>query len=561
MFLASTNNEPGKFFNGRIDELAFFDHVLIQNEIDLIRIHGVHIPGKSVLVAPPIDAVVPYQTLLQWTHPDAVASYRLYLDTNPLRVAEPNLPYQPMIIGGQEVLPASATDPNASFLFDDVQVNTDYYWRVDSLVIEPNWLCVIPETNEPCMNIYTWTRGDVWRFGSMPQYITFTGPFNDRYILPDPITHQMPSAIEIAFSAQVVSTRPIIQHQWLCDNVPVVIDNVNYSEEVTTGPDYQIASILTIHNAAEEHEGVYQFHVVLDTAEEFSSPPAALYVSSEIIMHRYSFSGSLDDSVGDANGILIDPDAPNITFAGGNLIFDPNEDGNGSNDTSGDPNAHFIDLPNGLLSALGNNMTIMVWFTWDDPADTRNQRIFDFGINADWLEGQSSQTEGGNYLMLTPKHDSPTNPKLQFASRFAGFTEILAADPPAVGQEICAAVTWSSTDQKMRLYINGLLADQADLNGKLSDLDDRNNWLGRSQQAADPLFVGRYDELRIYNVPLDAVWIKALYERGPDNDPLNADPCLLQNELDLNDDCVVDIADFAAFAENWLWCGLLSCQE
>lgn len=561
MFLASTNNEPGKFLDGRIDELVFYNHVLTQMEIDLLRIYGVLLPGKAVLIAPPIDAVVPYQVTLQWTHPNVVDTYKVYLDTNPLLVAEPNLPSQPMILEGEQVPPASPADPNASRLFDSVEVGSDYYWRVDTLVIEPNWACLIPETNEPCWNIYTWVEGDIWSFQAMEEYITFNGSLEDQYILPDPITHQMPAGPEIAWSVQVVSTRPIVQAEWIRNGIPLYIDGLNYSEDTTTGPGYQVSSTLTIHDAGEEQEGTYQYRVTLDTMEEFDSPPASLYVSSELVVHRYSFTGNLDDSIGDANGVLVDPNIPNITFLDGHLVFDSGEGGGSPITLSGDPNAHFADLPNGLISALGNNMTLMVWFTWDDPGEQRNQRIFDFGMNAEGLEGQSSETEGGNYLMLTPKHDSQTNPKLQFAARFDDFTETLTANPPEVEQQVCATITWSSTDQKMRLYINGQPADEADLNGKLSDLDDRNNWLGRSQQAADPLFVGRYNELRIYNIPLDEVWIKALYEKGPDNDPLNADPCLLQNDLDINGDCVVDIVDFATFAENWLWCGLLSCQE
>jgi hypothetical protein len=561
MYLASINSEPGKFLNDRIDELAFFDHVLAQNEIDLIRIHGIQVPARAMRIAPTENVAVPYQTLLQWTHPGIVESYRLYLDTDPLRVADPNLPWQTLLIAGEQIQPASPSDPNAFFLFDQVQIGTDYYWRVDSLVVEPNWACTLPDSNDPCWNIYTWTKGEVWRFSGMSQYIAFTGSFEDQYILPDPAAHQMPAGLEIKFSAQVIAVRPIIQYQWLMDNVPVFIDNLNFSEEIAAASDYQIDSVLTVHNAARKHQGRYQFKVMLDTLEEFTSPPASLYVSSEIIKHRYSFTGNLEDSISDANGILIDPGAPNITFDGGQIVFDAGEDDNGSNNLSGDPNAHFIDLPDGLISALGNNMTIMVWFTWEDPAERANQRIFDFGIGDEELEAQPAGSENGDFLTLTPKNDSQSNPKLQFAARFDGFTEILSADPPAVGQPTCAAITWCSTDKKMRLYIDGLPADEADLNGKLSDLDDRGNWLGRSRQAQDPLYVGRFDELRIYNIPLSGAWIKALYDKGPDNDPLSADPCLLHNALDLNGDCVVDIADFAVFAENWLWCGLLSCQE
>ena len=158
MYLASINSEPGKFLNDRIDELAFFDHVLAQNEIDLIRIHGIQVPARAMRIAPTENVAVPYQTLLQWTHPGIVESYRLYLDTDPLRVADPNLPWQTLLIAGEQIQPASPSDPNAFFLFDQVQIGTDYYWRVDSLVSN-NWLA-LPAAN-PRWNIHTWTKGEV----------------------------------------------------------------------------------------------------------------------------------------------------------------------------------------------------------------------------------------------------------------------------------------------------------------------------------------------------------------------------------------------------------------
>lgn len=558
MYLAAVQNEAGKFLNGILDELVFYDHVLGQEEIDDLRRHGVNLPGKAELIAPADGADnLPYNTVLQWTHPDLVERYKVYLDTDAQLVAEPNFPYQPMLIGGEEIFPASGMDPNAMLVFDP-QINTDYYWRVDSRVIEPNWSYINPDTNEPYYDIYTWVKGDVWSFSGLPETVVFTIS-GDKYILPDPITHVMPVDPVVQFSVHVLAAREIHHYEWHKNGEDIF--GAQYSAVAQTDLPGEVLSVLTIDNAGEQNEGAYEFKVKLDDPmEDFFSPPSSLYVSSEFIVHRYSFSGNVLDSVGDANGLIIDPNYPNITFDNGQIVFDDSDDGDSSNDASGDPNAHFVDLPNGLISSLGNNMTLMIWFTWEDAAATVRQRVFDFGINAEGLEGQSTGTADGNFLRLTPRHDSVPNPKMRVESHFPGLSQSLNAAPALYDQEVCAAITWSSEDDRMRMYVDGQLVDEKDLNGKLSDLDDRNNWLARSQWQGDPLFVGRINELRIYNIPLAENWVAALYQKGPDSGPLDADPCIFSNPVDLNGDCVVDLADFAVFAENWIWCGLLSCQ-
>jgi len=51
---------------------------------------------------------------------------------------------------------------------------------------------------------------------------------------------------------------------------------------------------------------------------------------------------------------------------------------------------------------------------------------------------------------------------------------------------------------------------------RLRDIDDRNNWLGRSQWVQDLLMTARYDEFRIYDRALSESEVAALYARGPD---------------------------------------------
>ncbi len=69
---------------------------------------------------------------------------------------------------------------------------------------------------------------------------------------------------------------------------------------------------------------------------------------------------------------------------------------------------------------------------------------------------------------------------------------------PDTGVENHFAVTWDTVNDVQRLYVNGVLVGSSPLLIDLVDVEDVNNWLGRSQWA-DPLFDGLYNEFRIYD--------------------------------------------------------------
>ncbi|MEY4580405.1 MAG: hypothetical protein RL701_5108, partial [Pseudomonadota bacterium] len=62
----------------------------------------------------------------------------------------------------------------------------------------------------------------------------------------------------------------------------------------------------------------------------------------------------------------------------------------------------------------------------------------------------------------------------------------------------------------------GLSLGDGDVPYALSELDDNNAWLGRSQWQQDSFARARFDEFRIYDRPLTAAEIAATFVRGPD---------------------------------------------
>jgi hypothetical protein len=75
------------------------------------------------------------------------------------------------------------------------------------------------------------------------------------------------------------------------------------------------------------------------------------------------------------------------------------------------------------------------------------------------------------------------------------------------------------------------------------------NYIGESNWEADTLYHGLMDDLRIYNYALDADTLATMYSETAGR------YCRFKPELDLNDNCIVDIGDFAILAQSWLECG------
>jgi hypothetical protein len=232
---------------------------------------------------------------------------------------------------------------------------------------------------------------------------------------------------------------------------------------------------------------------------ESCSDDCTLLMDSSLI-HRYSFDGrgtAITDSVGDADGRLVN----------GTLADD------GELALAGAPTNAYVDLPDGLISGL-QSVTIETWVRWSGGAV--RQRIFDFGMNS---AGEDRTGRGTSFLMLEP---NSSNNRL---ATYANFTA--TADDTSANRYVEApsrlsttmhqiAVTFDATSATLRLYLDGELQGRsATGTASLSQIDDRNAWLGRANYD-EPYFQGTLYEFRIYDTALDDAAIAASNEAGPD---------------------------------------------
>lgn len=239
------------------------------------------------------------------------------------------------------------------------------------------------------------------------------------------------------------------------------------------------------------------------------------------LIHRYSFNEQTNDwivhdSVGPADGRLIG-DPVTISFIGtGKLKLVGYPNGSGA----------YVALPTGLISDL-SEVSVETWITWT-PGNARLgygtggwQRIFDFGSQQNG-DGYGSDVR---YLFLTPATDNVSFNTIGKSVLHATITlnSIYGETPRldwtnhlATNVESFVAITYSPFRRIMKMYLNGVPVAGGNATLPLSGIIDTNNWLGRSQYAADPYFSGFYNEFRIYRGLLSDADVAADYAAGPD---------------------------------------------
>jgi hypothetical protein len=504
----------------------------------------------------------------------------------------------------------------------------DYYWRIDMTTMDPNYA----DPNNVVNNIPVLYAGSPVRFfgpRACPA-VTISGDVSN---VPDPTTHIFTPA-NLVFTAGIARGTVLVDAiDWYkvngaqdnlvtpdpLDPADTLISNVSGVTQIAFIPDLATATstTLTVVSADPADNGRYYARVRLEdplgggTGCSGNSPTAGLFVrddthaGTDYLVHRYGFDGNANDSIGGAHGVVADA-GTNVNYAFVDGQIQLTNTGLNSRPTQvvavpaptpEDPNATvnmtklleqegaYVDLPNGIVSALGKSATFMAWFTYKSADSGNWPRIFDLGTSTggegfstggdgvQYLEGDptpyldTTSEDLQEYIMFCPKRDAGPGWRVESVVRPATPTSSIV-DPAsntaiAGGVEACVAVSYDATAGKLTVYVNGVQIGEATNLSQhdLANINDVNNWLGRSQWQ-DAMFSGKINEFRIYDVALSKHWIKAYYEQGPDDYTTTPNPCIEEspNPMDFNTDCVVDMLDFAAFAAQWLNCNSLNCD-
>ena len=304
---------------------------------------------------------------------------------------------------------------------------------------------------------------------------------------------------------------------------------------------------LTINNVTSNDIAQYYCTVIATSGSATDSSQASLKMSTGLL-HQYSFNdGTTNDQIGTANAVMQDP-SHKSSISNGQLIL-----GNDGSQRSGDSasSISYLKLPNGLISNLDNFATIEIWCT-NTQTLSNYTRLFSFGDsispNAGMNTGLLIDAQGGRGVI-----------DFEIFKNHNHMSEVEAQEAIPVNQEYMLAIVWDGNRKSVTLYVNGqyMGSDYTDI--KLSDFNDIENWVGRSKWGNDKLYSGKINEIRVYDWPYSQHWIQAHYEAGPNQ--TNVNPCIDKPLADLNDDCKVDMADFAELASDWLEYGILDGQN
>lgn len=250
------------------------------------------------------------------------------------------------------------------------------------------------------------------------------------------------------------------------------------------------------------------FAAPLSALEAFTQPLQDNVTNLSSLVYRWSFNDTagsatngttLVDSISGAEAVVTGNRA---SLTGTGLLL--------PGDTSGTGDAAYLDLPAGIISS-NTDMTVEIWAT---AVMSKNwQRLFSFGSgNTDdvmfWSINQGNnnsqqrlamQLNGGSLAQSDTCVDSTLGTRYHYVFTFEA----------GIG-------FFGSTGGRMTFYRDGNQIGWRDVSFQLKDIQDVNNWLGRSQWSSDSNSNVEYDEVRIYSSALSWYDIYGHYLAGSD---------------------------------------------
>ena len=213
------------------------------------------------------------------------------------------------------------------------------------------------------------------------------------------------------------------------------------------------------------------------------------------------------------------------TFTGTGLRLPGGTTGN----TAADSIAAYLDLPNGIFSAMPN-FTIEIWAT---PLSAQNwMRVVDIGrpvqagdgLGADGeytgLPGSAApgSTQASDNLMLTAGIGTDlNNQRFEVVVDGANRVTFDSNLGTTAGQRHHYAITFTdtSTGSDVAWYRDGVRVKSGSTTFHSSQIEDVNNWLGRSMWSGDAMSHIEYHDVRIQSTALNAEQVAQNYRIGP----------------------------------------------
>jgi hypothetical protein len=214
---------------------------------------------------------------------------------------------------------------------------------------------------------------------------------------------------------------------------------------------------------------------------------------------------NVKDVVGGQDGAIYGTNYKWVADGGLSLLGGGSSDDWNNNLTNIAGLGSYVDMPNGILSVLDDEVTIEITYSTDE--NTAWLRVFDFGgSNA----GEDLSDSASNNVFLTSYLDGGIRVESNIGSK-GGFS--VNSKKANIGEKNHVVWVYDASGHYAKLYQNGVLVDEIvrEETAPMADIYDVNNWIGRSQWT-DVLFAGTIYDMRIYNGIMTATEVSTRYQ-------------------------------------------------
>jgi hypothetical protein len=409
-----------------------------------------------------------------------------------------NYGFSPDTARHQYVFTLSGATRTAKLFLDGVQVgvNTNFTLTPQDIGPTPNtWI-----------GRSQYTNADPYFSGSYDEFRIYSGPLSSMQIAidaatgPDIITND-PGALT---SLTITGSSPISQFGIEQLSVTGVFANVSSPLNITTveniryfTSDPNIGTVNGVGLFTATGPGTVQIRATLLGSGITNSVSITVNAIPPGMTHRWPFNTDFNDLVGGTPAI---PHGSVTLDGAGNAVLD----GQGA---AGGPSGSYIELPANVLLGY-SSVALEAWYTDADGDGT--------GVNRNWARIWDFGSGPGNNLFLTPFVGGEVDTmRLALNTNNAG-EWTLNCVRPLTNVEHHVVFVLDATNRLATLWVDGQLASyNREFLTRPRDMGPNpNDWLGRSQYG-DPLFVGMYDEFRIYNGTIDPLQVGIDFVTGP----------------------------------------------
>lgn len=485
---------------------------------------SVQSPGAGLPV-PADKSAVDYATTTQigWDNPTSVAGDDLTCDVywySSTNDSEPNSAdfdtIATLIVDDLAVASESSSTVDLSTLIPSITIapSTNYYWRVDV-------------TDTTAGEVI----GDVWSFSteSDPPLVD-AGIDQNAWIKSGTVSVTMDGSA----SDDGLPSPPSLTTTWSTTDAGVSFTNAN---DPLTDVTFLSAGTYTLTLSADDTEWVSTDDTVVTVYAETDTRLVALY----------EFETDASDSVGGHDGTFVGAaavDGADVKVGSGSLLL-----------SSGDDQIEILDSgvadPNWAALSGAADEVVAHWADLQEVSVTA------------WVKGSLTGSysqfvrKGRNYALIRQQETS--NAMWKVSAWVSPDVERAARDNDTINVKLDdgnwhhLAGTWDG--EMVRIYVDGILERETD-GGIYAKSDPDNDGLvqplpiGGNYLIIGGAVIGNMDQVRLYDRGLTAE--RVLDEFIADG---GSNSCRQQyTTMDFTQDCVVDIADFAAFAAEWLDC-------